>query len=515
MTMTETPMAPPPEQQHKPSSKGKGSKPSATTQKVRSYTPWDQAEEDALKRGVADHGLGAWQTILSDPRYSVLEARSGIQLKDKWRNMIKMRHAVNPPKLATSGKNNALIQRAPNGRPPRSDPLNKAAPLAIDVPESHPDASYGPQSNRSDHTNHHHPSDGTEPSSMSFDAHRHLRSPRSAASDVAEDTSVNDRLCMGTTGRPQQHQQTLWRPTPLPSTCGLAAVALHSINTLAGAVMSQQREQAEQRQHLEAAQQHRKRQQMDGEAGSRGEGLSGLAEEVVTAMEVALEAHEIQLEANKQLELVLGAVERRVPGMQSWMRNAVHVAQLANEKANEAWHQLKVAQRRAKGISAVDASDDGSRLSEGQAPELRRYEHEEEEEDCGEEEEHQTKGFKGFKASPLPDDVSDEDEAAAEALSTLQSGILLQQPAPPSLPNDATLAVQEKEGLPVIIGDDGAFTMFDRPLGCDELQRWASVVQLAARKKRRKRRTPSQDLGSDKHGFRPSPPPAKSGRRHY
>ena len=51
-------------------------------------------------------------------------------------------------------------------------------------------------------------------------------------------------------------------------------------------------------------------------------------------MEIALEAHEIQLEANKQLELVLEAVERRVPGMQAWMRNAVHVAQLANEKGD-------------------------------------------------------------------------------------------------------------------------------------------------------------------------------------
>ena len=69
---------------------------------------------------------------------------------------------------------------------------------------------------------------------------------------------------------------------------------------------------------------------------------------------------------------------------------------------------------------------------------------------------------RAVSASPLPEDVSDEDEAAAEALSTLQSGILLQQPAPPKLPNDPTLVVEEKDGLPVIVGDDGAFTMFDR-----------------------------------------------------
>ena len=43
-------MVPPPEQQHKPSSGGKGSKP-ATSQKVRSYTPWDHAEEVTPSKG--------------------------------------------------------------------------------------------------------------------------------------------------------------------------------------------------------------------------------------------------------------------------------------------------------------------------------------------------------------------------------------------------------------------------------------------------------------------------------
>jgi hypothetical protein len=140
------------------------------------------------------------------------------------------------------------------------------------------------------------------------------------------------------------------------------------------------------------------------------------------------------------------------------------------------------------------------------------------------EEESETNVRKGQRSinasrSPLCNDVSDEDEAAAEALSTLQSGILLQQlpGSAASVPEDPTLVVVEKEGLPVLIGDDGAFTMLDRPLGVEELQRWASVVQLAARKKRRKQRnsnTPSNKENNSKRSYSCPPRVAKFRRLH-
>ncbi|XP_060168063.1 telomere repeat-binding factor 1-like isoform X3 [Lycium barbarum] len=52
---------------------------------------WTPDEEAALKAGVRKHGPGKWRTILKDPEFSgVLNARSNVDLKDKWRNMSVM-----------------------------------------------------------------------------------------------------------------------------------------------------------------------------------------------------------------------------------------------------------------------------------------------------------------------------------------------------------------------------------------------------------------------------------------
>ncbi|KAM7482410.1 hypothetical protein LguiB_006993 [Lonicera macranthoides] len=49
---------------------------------------WTAEEEAALKAGVIKHGAGKWRTILKDPQFSsVLQLRSNVDLKDKWRNM--------------------------------------------------------------------------------------------------------------------------------------------------------------------------------------------------------------------------------------------------------------------------------------------------------------------------------------------------------------------------------------------------------------------------------------------
>ncbi|CAI9111263.1 OLC1v1011443C1 [Oldenlandia corymbosa var. corymbosa] len=49
---------------------------------------WTPEEEAALKAGIAKYGLGKWSTILKDPEFSnILQARSNVDLKDKWRNI--------------------------------------------------------------------------------------------------------------------------------------------------------------------------------------------------------------------------------------------------------------------------------------------------------------------------------------------------------------------------------------------------------------------------------------------
>ncbi|KAJ9521088.1 hypothetical protein QJQ45_022817, partial [Haematococcus lacustris] len=59
---------------------------------TRGYNVWSTVEEEALRNGVKKHGLGAWEVIRKDPSFSVLEHRSGVQLKDKFRNLVKFRH---------------------------------------------------------------------------------------------------------------------------------------------------------------------------------------------------------------------------------------------------------------------------------------------------------------------------------------------------------------------------------------------------------------------------------------
>uniref|UniRef100_A0A061RLE5 Uncharacterized protein n=1 Tax=Tetraselmis sp. GSL018 TaxID=582737 RepID=A0A061RLE5_9CHLO len=58
----------------------------------RAYVPWTAEEEEALRLGVLRHGVGAWQVILKDPEFAILKTRTGIQLKDKWRNLVKFNH---------------------------------------------------------------------------------------------------------------------------------------------------------------------------------------------------------------------------------------------------------------------------------------------------------------------------------------------------------------------------------------------------------------------------------------
>ena len=50
---------------------------------------WSEEETMALKLGARLHGKGSWARIKKDPRLSShLTARSNVQLKDKWRNLV-------------------------------------------------------------------------------------------------------------------------------------------------------------------------------------------------------------------------------------------------------------------------------------------------------------------------------------------------------------------------------------------------------------------------------------------
>ena len=62
--------------------------------KVRDYKVWMPEEEEALREGVSRHGLGAWEVIRHDPAYKCLKTRTGVQLKDKWRNLVKFKHVA-------------------------------------------------------------------------------------------------------------------------------------------------------------------------------------------------------------------------------------------------------------------------------------------------------------------------------------------------------------------------------------------------------------------------------------
>ncbi|KAG8384266.1 hypothetical protein BUALT_Bualt04G0100500 [Buddleja alternifolia] len=56
---------------------------------------WTSEEEAALKAGIQRYGTGKWSTILKDPEFSrVLQSRSNVDLKDKWRNLNCIAHGA-------------------------------------------------------------------------------------------------------------------------------------------------------------------------------------------------------------------------------------------------------------------------------------------------------------------------------------------------------------------------------------------------------------------------------------
>ena len=51
--------------------------------------PFSAAEEEELRKGVALHGNGAWAAIIYAGRGIFAAQRTNVDLKDKWRNMVR------------------------------------------------------------------------------------------------------------------------------------------------------------------------------------------------------------------------------------------------------------------------------------------------------------------------------------------------------------------------------------------------------------------------------------------
>ena len=68
-----------------------GSSGTAASAGEKQRVRFSQAEEDFLREGVVKHDESAkkWSDILHDPAYQFHESRSTVDLKDKWRNILK------------------------------------------------------------------------------------------------------------------------------------------------------------------------------------------------------------------------------------------------------------------------------------------------------------------------------------------------------------------------------------------------------------------------------------------
>ena len=74
----------------------------------KKYKAWDKEEMMMLREGVQRHGVGSWETIRQDPDFHLLKLRTGVQIKDKWRNLVKYRHLTEEEKVAVANRTNKL-----------------------------------------------------------------------------------------------------------------------------------------------------------------------------------------------------------------------------------------------------------------------------------------------------------------------------------------------------------------------------------------------------------------------
>lgn len=82
------------------------------TKTPKKYKAWDKEEMMMLRKGVQRHGVGSWETIRQDPDFKLLKLRTGVQIKDKWRNLVKFRHLTEEEKEAVATRTNKLNRRS-------------------------------------------------------------------------------------------------------------------------------------------------------------------------------------------------------------------------------------------------------------------------------------------------------------------------------------------------------------------------------------------------------------------
>mmetsp|Transcript_8092 Transcript_8092/g.23210 ORF Transcript_8092/g.23210 Transcript_8092/m.23210 type:complete len:423 (+) Transcript_8092:153-1421(+) len=415
---------------------------------IRSYRAWAPEEEQALRTGVEVHGVGAWQAIRSDPRFSVLEGRRSIQLKDKWRNLVQVSRVSVTEEADT--KENLTRACSPDyqgaceahtdshtiGRPLITLSSWESEQIAADL---HKQTRNGME-----------PYDANQPFSCKSTEPCSDSQSQATTSSATDDTCAQESDFAETSGL-HNAVSALLQPHGSQSSCGLAEFTLRSLHGLADAVINQQKEHAEQMRSK-----HYRASESSVAPKSEAETLSDYDHELLNAMEFALEAHDVQHEANRQLGILVQASTCGLPGFQSWMRNAVHVAKLANEKAAYAWWRLQSLQNTAA------EEDDGQ---EAGIP-LEEAEHN----GC------------------LTTSIKEDEDEAIEALSFLQSGVLLQPHGQQQMLQ--TIETEKQQPLD--------FTQCE-----EELQRWAAVVKSMSRR-RWKRRAPT--------GHKPSAKKPKTGR---
>eukprot|EP00951_Prasinocladus_malaysianus_P022831 scaffold192690_cov40-Prasinocladus_malaysianus.AAC.1 len=78
----------------------------------KKYKAWDKEEMLLLRKGVQKHGVGSWETIRQDPEFKLLQLRTGVQIKDKWRNLVKFRHLSDEEREAAANRTSKVTKRS-------------------------------------------------------------------------------------------------------------------------------------------------------------------------------------------------------------------------------------------------------------------------------------------------------------------------------------------------------------------------------------------------------------------
>lgn len=109
--------------------------------KYKPYMPWSKEHVMMLRDGVRRHGLGRWEIIRQDPDFKPLLQRTGVQLKDKWRNLVKFKHLTEEEKQAVE-KHESSAGTMPAKKVKLAESILSGGPKGLALPSAmaHPDS---------------------------------------------------------------------------------------------------------------------------------------------------------------------------------------------------------------------------------------------------------------------------------------------------------------------------------------------------------------------------------------